>query len=320
MYAPFFGLSENPFNVTPDSRYLYLSPQHREALNHLVYGINERKGFIVITGDIGTGKTTICRALLSMLDDSISSALILNSYVSDLDLLETITTEFGIGPGQGGQTKKRYIDTLNEFLLENFASGKNAVLLVDESQNLSLRTLEQIRMLSNLETEQEKLLQIVLVGQPELDELLHSPLLQQLNERITVRYDIGPLDREQVGNYVEHRLAVAGGNGVDPRFLRGTDKSIFEYSRGIPRRINTLCDRALLIAYTRDTHDIDGTVIKEAAHDIGGRHMMKQRSPVKPNRGQLLLNLVLFLIILVLLGIIHSNNIMKLLSLLDIAQ
>jgi len=320
MYAPFFGLSENPFNVTPDSRYLYLSPQHREALNHLVYGINERKGFIVITGDIGTGKTTICRALLSMLDDSISSALILNSYLSDLDLLETIMTEFGIGPGQGKRSKKRYIDTLNTFLLENFTAGKNAVLLIDESQNLSLQTLEQIRMLSNLETEQEKLLQIVLVGQPELDDLLHSPLLQQLNERITVRYNIGPLDRDQVKRYVAHRLAVAGGTEGNPNFIKGACKSVFEYSRGIPRRINTICDRALLIAYTRDTHAIDSAAIKEAAHDIGGRHMVKQKNPVTPDRRQLLLNILLFLIILVLLGMIHSTNIMKLLSLLNLVQ
>ncbi len=314
MYTSFFGLKENPFNVTPDPKYLYLSPQHREAMNHLIYGINENKGFIVITGGIGTGKTTICRALLSMLNESISTALILNSYISDLDLLETINQEFGIRLEPGEQSKKRYIDALNAFLLTNFTAGKNAVLLIDESQNLPLTTLEQIRMLSNLETEKEKLLQIVLLGQPELDDLLHAPLLKQLNERITVRYDIEPLDREQIRSYVEYRITVAGSTNGIPRFLTGAYSAIYDFSKGIPRRINTICDRALLIAYTKDNREIDARIIEQAAHDIGGRHMVSHKLRFTSTWWNVLLYVFFFAIILALLGIINSDNIAALLS------
>ncbi|HEU18533.1 MAG TPA: AAA family ATPase [Deltaproteobacteria bacterium] len=314
MYTSFFGLKENPFNVTPDPKFFYLSLQHREALNHLIYGINEKKGFIVITGGIGTGKTTICRAILSMLSDSISTALIFNSYISDLDLLETIIQEFGIMIEPGEQSKKRYIDALNSFLLENFTAGKNAVLLIDESQNLPLTTLEQIRMLSNLETEKEKLLQIVLLGQPELDDLLHAPLLKQLNERITVRYDIEPLDRSQVSNYVEHRLVVAGGTNNTPRFLTGAYNALYVFSKGIPRRINTICDRALLIAYTKDNREIDAGIIEQAAHDVGGRHILSHRHGFTSPWWNALLYVFFFVIILALLGIINSDNIAYIVS------
>ncbi|MBN2688409.1 MAG: AAA family ATPase [Deltaproteobacteria bacterium] len=314
MYTSFFGLKENPFNVTPDPKYLYLSPQHREALNHLIYGINEKKGFIVITGGIGTGKTTICRALLSMLNESISTALILNSYISDLDLLKTIIHEFGITLEPGKPSKKRYIDALNAFLLANFTVGKNAVLLIDESQNLPLTTLEQIRMLSNLETEKEKLLQIVLLGQPELDDLLYSPLLKQLNERITVRYDVEPLDREQTRNYVNHRLSVASGANDIPRFVTGAYSAIYDFSKGIPRRINTICDRALLIAYTEDNREIDGRIIKQAAHDIGGRHMISHTIRFTSIRWNVLLYVFFFFIIMALLGIINSAHLANILS------
>ena len=314
MYTSFFGLEENPFNVTPDPKYLYLSPQHREALNHLIYGINEKKGFIVITGGIGTGKTTICRAILSMLNESISTALILNSYISDLDLLETIIQEFGIMLEPGERSKKRYIDALNSFLLENFTAGKNAVLLIDESQNLPLTTLEQIRMLSNLETEKEKLLQIVLIGQPELDDLLHAPLLKQLNERITVRYDIEPLDRDQILNYVEHRLTVAGRINDIPRFLSGAYNAIYDFSNGIPRRINTIADRALLIAYTKDNREIDTGIIEQAAHDIGGRHMISHKVRFTSPWWNITLYVLFFVIILALLGIINSENIENIVS------
>ena len=187
MYTSFFGFRENPFNLTPDPRYLFLSPFHKEALDHLLYGITERKGFIAITGGIGTGKTTLCRALLDHLDDSTRTALIFSAFLSDTELLKAINQEFGIKMDPAAASKKDYIDSLNSFLLDNFSSGRNAVLLIDEAQNLSQTVLEQIRMLSNLETEKEKLIQIVLVGQSELKDLLASPSLRQLNERITVR-------------------------------------------------------------------------------------------------------------------------------------
>jgi general secretion pathway protein A len=267
MYEAYFGFKENPFTLSPNPQYLYLSPQHREALNCLIYGIGEKKGFMVVTGGIGTGKTTLCRALLSGLDGSTASALIFNPALSDIELLKTINQEFGIRMvGRG--TKKRYLDGLNAFLMRNFAAGKNAVLMIDEAQNLSHSVLEQIRMLSNLETVREKLIQIILLGQPELRQLLALPSLRQLNERITVRYELKPLVREDVRRYIEHRLVMAGGkpNGI---FTAGSYALISGLSRGIPRRINAICDRALLIAYGRDLKTIDRRIVRVAVKDIG---------------------------------------------------
>lgn len=260
--------------MTPDTRYLFLSRQHSEALNHLLYGIAEKKGFIVITGGIGTGKTTLCRKLLSLLDKTTDTALIFNPAVSEIELLETINQEFGIPPRKGRKSKKGYIDDLNSFLLDNFTAGRNAVLMIDEAQNLSPSVLEQIRMLSNLETEREKLLQIILMGQPGLQGLLASPSLRQLNERITVRYTLSPLNPLQVRDYIRHRLGVAGGgnNGI-VSFSRRAYRMIYRYSRGIPRRINAICDRALLIAYSRNGDSISAQIIREGAHDIGGGYL-----------------------------------------------
>jgi general secretion pathway protein A len=317
MYTSFFDLKENPFNLTPNPRYLFLSPQHREALNHLIYGINEKKGFIVITGGIGTGKTTICRTLISVLDQSIDTALIFNSFISDNELLQTINQEFGITLSGEGETKKRYIDALNEFLLNNFASGKNAVILIDEAQNLSLSVLEQIRMLSNLETEREKLLQIVLFAQPELQDLLSTPSLRQLNERITVRYEIEPLNQEQVQDYIEYRLEVARGDNGNINFSRGAYKTIFEYSKGIPRRINAICDRALLIAYTRDTLSIDKKMIRQTVDDIGRNYLTKEIHSGKDNNKLLTFILIFLILILIVLGLmitINWDDILKLFS------
>lgn len=267
MYTSFFGFQEKPFNLTPDARYLFLSPHHKEALDHLLYGINERKGFIAITGGIGTGKTTLCRTLMSHLDKSTKTALIFNSFISDNELLKTIIQEFAIDMRPNAESKKNYTDALNTFLLNNFSQGGNAVLLIDEAQNLSHTVLEQIRMLSNLETEKEKLIQIVLVGQYELVELLATPSLRQLNERITVRYDLKALKHEDIKGYVEHRLVVAGGRG-NVRFTNGAFKKVYAYSRGNPRRINAVCDRALLIAYAKEEHVISKGMIGKAIRDI----------------------------------------------------
>jgi general secretion pathway protein A len=277
MYADYFGLKENPFSLSPEPRYLFLSEQHRDALNCLIYGIKEKKGFVLISGGIGLGKTTICRSLLASMDDSVETALIFNTAISELDLLETILGEYGIVIKNGAGNKKYYIDALNEFLLGNFAAGKTTVLLIDEAQNLSRGVLEQIRMLSNLETETEKLIQIILIGQPELANTLMLPALRQLNERITVRYDLKPFSPKEVSDYIHHRLAVAQGPGSIKFTGRALDL-IYVFSEGIPRRINALCDRALLIAYTKNVNKIDRKIIKLAVHDIGLNYFQKTMS------------------------------------------
>ncbi|HPE06786.1 MAG TPA: AAA family ATPase [Smithellaceae bacterium] len=276
MYAAYFGLKENPFKLTPEPRYLFLSEPHRDVLLYLAYGIKERKGFVLISGGIGTGKTTICRTLLNLLDShpSVETALIFNTAISDLELLEAIVKEFGIEIPRETGTKKAYVDALNDFLLKNFAVGKNAVLLIDEAQNLSHSVLEQIRMLSNLETEKEKLLQIILIGQPELKTMLTLPALQQLNDRITVRYDLIPLSADEVIAYIEHRLRVAGGPGK-VKFTKGAYRAVYDFSEGVPRRINALCDRAFLIAYTKNISKIDRWIIRHAARDIGSEYFQK---------------------------------------------
>ncbi len=270
MYTSYFGFKENPFNLTPDTRYLFLSRYHKEALDHLRYGVNERKGFVVITGGIGAGKTTLCRAFLNRLDSSTKSALIFNSFISGRELLKAINQEFGIEMPPDTESKKDYLDALNHFLLDNFSKGGNAVLLIDEAQNLSHPVLEQIRMLSNLETEKEKLIQIILVGQPELRELLVAPALKQLDERITVRYNLRHLDHRDIKNYVQHRLIVAESRG-ELKFTKSAVKKIFTYSKGNPRRINAVCDRALLIAYTKEIHSISGKIIAKAIYDVRGK-------------------------------------------------
>jgi general secretion pathway protein A len=274
MYAAYFGLKENPFKLTPEPGYLFLSQQHRDALNYLIYGIKEKKGFVLISGDIGTGKTTICRKLLNLLDPSVETALIFNTAMSEVELLEEVVKEFGIEISREAGTRKGYVDALNEFLLQNFAAGKNAVLLIDEAQNLSHGVLEQIRMLSNLETEKEKLLQIILIGQPEIKTTLTKPALRQLNERITVRYDLKPLAAGEVAAYIDHRLSVAGGPGKI-QFTKGAYRQVFDFSEGIPRRVNALCDRALLIAYTKNVVKIDRRIIRHAARDIGSEYFQK---------------------------------------------
>jgi len=228
----------------------------------------------LISGDIGAGKTTICRSLINLLDDSVETALIFNTAISDLELLETVLNEYGIDFKGESKTKKSYIDALNDFLLKNFTAGKTAVLLIDEAQNLSHGVLEQIRMLSNLETETEKLIQIILIGQPELNNTLMLPALRQLNERITVRYELKPLSPPEVRGYIQYRLTVAQGPG-SLKFTSGAFNLIYNLTEGIPRRINALCDRSLLIAYTKNTSKISRRIVNLAAHDIGIDYFQK---------------------------------------------
>ncbi len=277
MYEAYFGLKENPFSLSPDPRYLYLSPQHREALNCLIYGIGEKKGFMVVTGGIGTGKTTLCRALLAGLDGTTASALIFNPALSDIELLKTINQEFGIRlVGRG--TKKRYLDGLNAFLMQNFAAGKNAVLLIDEAQNLSHSVLEQIRMLSNLETVREKLIQIILLGQPELRRLLALPSLRQLNERITVRYDLKPLVREDVRRYIEHRLVTAGEERPRQLFYRGELRSDLRHVAGNPAADQRDLRPGAPDRLRQGSEDHRPPLVRAAIRDIGPGYLTERAS------------------------------------------
>ena len=267
MYLHFFNLREQPFNLTPDPRFLFLSPQHEEALTHLLYGIQERKGFIEITGEVGTGKTILCRALLDRLDATVSTALIFNSYLTELELLQAITHDFGLTCQD--TTRKGYVDTLNAYLLEEFAAGRNAVVLIDEAQNLEPRVLEQLRMLSNLETERGKLMQVVLLGQPELRDRLSTPQLRQLDQRIAVRYHLRALTRRETQPYIMHRLSVAGAANTI-RFTRRALSLMHRRCAGIPRCINLLCDRILAAAFVRDTHRITARLVRQSLRDLGG--------------------------------------------------
>ena len=293
MYLPFFNLREAPFNLTPDPRFLFLSSQHEEALTHLLYGIHERKGFIEISGEVGTGKTVLCRALLEQLDDSVSTALIFNSYLTQTELLEAIRREFGLQPE--GVTGAAVIDRLNTYLLSEFSAGRNAVVVIDEAQNLEPTVLEQLRMLSNLETARGKLLQIVLVGQPELRDKLSLSGMRQLDQRIAVRFHINELSRAETANYIMHRLRVAGvpgsaaiGNGIT--FTRRALTLIYQYSGGLPRRINLVCDRALMNAFVHETRCINGTIVLQSVRDLnGGRRAVGARTPGTPLVGRLAL-------------------------------
>ncbi len=267
MYCPFFGLQEKPFSITPDPRFLFLSSSHQEALGHLIYGIEERKGFITVTGEVGTGKTLLCRALLDRLGRHVQTALIFNSFLLEIELLRSINDDFGIV--QAGATRKELIDHLNRYLLAEFSAGRNAVLIIDEAQNLAPPLLEQIRMLSNLETERGKLLQIVLVGQPELRQQLARPELRQLNQRIALRYHLQPFDHQETKDYITHRLVVAGSHG-SVKFSRRAFSSIFRLSDGIPRKINLLCDRAMLSAYVHGSSLIGQTHVRQAWNELEG--------------------------------------------------
>ncbi len=267
MYEAFYGLSEKPFNLTPDPRFLYLSSKHKEAFAHLLYGIRNRSGFVMVSGEIGTGKTTICRSLLKQLDPDTEVAFIFNPKLSPIELLKTINADFGIE--SRADTIRGLIDELNAHLLDRAGKGKNCVLIIDEAQNLGTETLEQIRLLSNLETETEKLLQIVLIGQPELADKLALNELRQLNQRITARYHLRSLSGDETLHYIAFRLRVAGGQ-KKVRFTRSAVRRVFRASRGTPRVINAICDRALLIGYTKEARTITPRIVQQAAREIQG--------------------------------------------------
>lgn len=268
MYLKFFGLKENPFNITADPHFLFLSRKHKEALAYLLYGIKERKGFLEITGEVGTGKTTLCRTLLNQLDNrTTKTAFIWNPSLSPLQLLKAIVDDLGIELKR--QTRAEMTSALNKFLIEQLSLSHNVVLIIDEAQNLKNSLLEEVRLLSNLETEKEKLLQIILVGQPELRDKLKDPSLRQLRQRIGIRYHILPLARDEIDAYVNHRLNVAGSNGnilFEPEAI----SEIFKYSIGIPRPINIVCDKALLFAYVLEKKVISGDIIRKSIKEIEG--------------------------------------------------
>lgn len=267
MYESFYGLRESPFNITPDPRFLFLSQRHREAWEHLVFGITQRKGFIQLTGEVGAGKTTLCRALLEELDDRFETALILNPSLTSLQLLRAILKELGL-PTRTND-RGRALEQLDEFLLERARNGKDVVLIVDEAQDLSAELLEQVRLLSNLETDQRKLLQIVLIGQPELREKLDRPDLRQLRQRILVRYHLGPLNLAETEHYVRHRLQLAGANGR-PTLTRWAIRRIHRYAGGVPRLINAVCDKTLLCGFVEGEDRLRLRHVRRAIRELEG--------------------------------------------------
>ncbi len=267
MYTEYFNLNESPFSIAPDPLYLYMSDHHREALAHLKYGVKSDGGFVLLTGEVGAGKTTLCRSLLEQLPDNVVIAYVLNPKVSVIELLETICDELQIERPEHGSIKQ-LVDRLNSYLLEANAQGRKTVLIIDEAQNLSIDVLEQLRLLTNLETNRYKLLQIVLLGQPELLQILNRQDMRQLSQRVTARCHLGSLDADEIGSYIQHRLNIAGCNRA--LFPDALNKTIWQLTGGIPRLINLICDRALLGAYVLERQEVDTAILQQAAHEVLG--------------------------------------------------
>ncbi len=268
MYLEYYGLHEPPFDLTPNPRFLFYSARHREAFNHLLFGIRERKGFVQLTGEVGSGKTTVCRALLEQLGETYATALILNPVLEVDQLVRAIAMEFGLDVK--GQDRLEVVAGLNEFLLRLVEEGREAVLFIDEAQDLSTELLEQIRLLSNLETDDRKLLQIVLMGQPELRDRLNEHRMRQLRQRITVRYHLTPLRLPEVGQYIRHRLQISGARGT-PTFSPMAVWRIHRYSQGVPRLVNAVCDKCLLAGYVKGREEVDWQTVGLAISELEGK-------------------------------------------------
>lgn len=269
MYLEYYGLAEHPFHVTPDPRFIFWTDKHRDALDHLLYGIEQRKGFIELTGEVGTGKTTLCRECLSRLGDTVDTALVLNPFLSEAHLLKALIRDFGLQPP--ADDPLTLIDVLNDFLLERNAAGRNVVVFIDEAQTVPLQTMEQVRLLSNLETDQSKLLQIVLCGQPELRARLARPELRQLRQRISIRFALGPLSERELAQYMGHRLAVAAqGKTVPVQFTESALWLIYAHSKGYPRLVNALADHALLAGYAEQRMVINDHCVRRAIQQLEG--------------------------------------------------
>lgn len=276
MCQSYFGLIEAPFSIAPDPRYLFMSDSHQEALATLLFGLGGDGGFVLLTGDVGAGKTTICRCLLEQIPEACDVAYIFNPKLTVVELLSTICDEFGIAYPPGNTSIKLFVDFINAYLLEAHAKGRRAVLIIDEAQNLSADVLEQMRLLTNLETHQRKLLQIILLGQPELATMLECPELRQLAQRIIARYHLGPLAKAEVKSYIRHRLDVSGAKRqLFPNSLMGT---VYSLSRGVPRVINTLCDRALLGAYVQSKERVDRATLLQAAREVFPQPMARRQN------------------------------------------
>ncbi len=268
MYKDYFGLRDDPFSIAPDPQFLYMSERHREALGHLVYGMKIDGGFVLLTGEVGTGKTTVCRCLLEQIPENSEVAFVFNPKLTVVELLETLCDELRIDYPPGNLSNKLFIDAINRFLIDAHSKGRKTVLIIDEAQSLSPSVLEQIRLLTNLETNKQKLLQVIMLGQPELKLMLEQPELRQLAQRITARYHLEPLPQNEIKAYVNHRLSVAG---VERRlFPASTINKLYQLSGGIPRVINLLCDRALLGAYVREQQTVSPRLLTEAAHEVFG--------------------------------------------------
>ncbi|GGI95693.1 ATPase AAA [Shewanella hanedai] len=278
MYKAFFGLSDNPFSIAPNPHYLFLSDRHREALAHLTYGLGDTGGFVLLTGEVGTGKTTVSRCLLNQLPENTDTAFILNPSLTELELLATLCDELSI-EYEKDPSLKQLTDLLSKYLLANHEKGRNTVLIIDEAQHLRPAVLEQLRLLTNLETDTKKLLQVILIGQPELQQLLKRQELRQLAQRITARYHLLPLTPEDVGLYVHHRLQVAGRH--EPLFNTGAIKALHKYSGGIPRLINLLCERALMASYAKSKVPVDKKMVMSASAEVLGEDI-KQANYLLP--------------------------------------
>ena len=268
VYLEYYGLKEPPFSITPNPRFLFYSAKHREAFNHLLYGIRERKGFVQLTGEVGAGKTTLCRAMLEQLGDKFSTALILNPVLSADQLVKAIAMEFGLEVR--GKDRLETVEVINHFLLDQLKQGRDVALIIDEAQNLTNELLEQVRLLSNLETDDRKLLQIVLMGQPELRDRLNDHSLRQLRQRITVRYHLSPLKFQEIGQYINHRLQVSGSTG-GPYFTLPALWRIHQYSQGVPRLVNAICDKCLLAGFVQQRERIDFQMVGLAIRELEGR-------------------------------------------------